>query len=43
MSPLLPQIKARDLIRVVKQLGFELEPVVPQELGPAHACLRLPC
>jgi predicted RNA binding protein YcfA (HicA-like mRNA interferase family) len=25
MSPLLPQIKAKDLIRVVKQLGFELD------------------
>jgi len=25
MSPLLPQVKAKDLIRVVKQLGFELD------------------
>ncbi|MEO7557984.1 MAG: type II toxin-antitoxin system HicA family toxin [Gammaproteobacteria bacterium] len=25
MSPLLPRIKAKDLIRVVKQLGFELD------------------
>ncbi len=25
MSPLLPQVKARDLIRVAKQLGFELD------------------
>lgn len=25
MSPFLPQIKASDLIRVVKQLGFELD------------------
>lgn len=25
MSPLLPQVKAKDLIRVAKQLGFELD------------------
>ncbi len=25
MSPFLPQVKASDLIRVVKQLGFELD------------------
>jgi len=25
MSPLLPQVQAKDLIRVVKQLGFELD------------------
>jgi len=25
MSPFLPQVKAKDLIRVVKQLGFELD------------------
>ena len=25
MSPFLPQVKAEDLIRVVKQLGFELD------------------
>lgn len=25
MSPLLPQVKANDLIRVAKQLGFELD------------------
>ena len=25
MSPFLPQIKAKDLVRVAKQLGFELD------------------
>lgn len=25
MSPFLPQVKAKDLIRVVEQLGFELD------------------
>lgn len=25
MSPFLPQVKAKDLIRVAKQLGFELD------------------
>ena len=25
MSPFLPQVKVKDLIRVVKQLGFELD------------------
>lgn len=25
MSPLLPQVKAKDLIRIAKQLGFELD------------------